>query len=142
MAKDRLLSDNEIKAILKEKAEEIVGKAKTYIDTAINAFYGDYTPHYYNRVPGFSNLANFSFDSVAEETSSGYLLTFSFDAGDVAVNDFVMKIGDKEIVRPSSPEWAFDSGFVHGYHGGPKFPPHHSMGGIWTMFVNLMDGLE
>lgn len=132
----KLLSQDEIHELLKPLAEEIVNDVRTVAGIAINTFYADYTPFLYKRAFGFSNLAKFYFDDVATETKDGYLLKFRFSADDVTVNPFE-RFGDGQ----GSPEWAFDTGFVHGYHGGPNIQPYHSMGGIWTMIEDYVKSL-
>ncbi len=149
MGKENLLSDQDVKEIAKEYAEQIVDEARSVMGVAINTFYADYSPHMYKRTFGFSNFANFWFEDVAKPIKDGYRLTFKFSADDVTVgtisfphsiNGDISEVGTGNI-RNGDPEWAFDSGFVHGYHGGPNFPPYHTMGGIWTLFEDYINGL-
>ena len=70
----------------------------------------------------------------AEDVSIGTFSIFHHIKGSIS--------GDEvEDVVDGSPEWAFDSGFVHGYHGGPNFPPYHSMGGIWKYIEDYVNSL-
>lgn len=146
---EKLFSQSEIQEMLKPIAEEIVDNVRAVVGAAINMFYADYSPHMYKRAFGFSNLANFWFDDVATPIENGYRLTFRFSADDVAVGSFSIfhhikgSISGDEVedVVEGSPEWAFDSGFVHGYHGGPNFPPYHSMGGVWKYIEDYVNSL-
>ena len=111
---DQLLSSADIKQILQESVDKIKGEMKLINFTAISLFYSGGPAGSYNRVPGF-----FSLDKDPEESweDKGVILTYTYSAGDVSVNSWDAPWG---VTYPGSSEWAFDTGFVHGIHGGPR----------------------
>lgn len=135
MANNKLLSDVEIKEILENKANEIKEKVIKITKEAANEFYAAsssslspenvsnidfleksgisvYTG--YERTYGFLYLGENPQEKLKGNTLT---LTFIYKASDLSVNEWNSPWG---VYYPGSPEWAFDTGFVHGLHGGPR----------------------
>lgn len=111
--KSKLLSQEEIHALIKPKAEKIMNDIQDAAKTAIEEFYNDPNFHKgkfpYERTGSFTNFGNVG---KYEEIENGYRLIFEYKSSDVTVNPWLYFKG--------SPKWAFDADFVHGYHGGPR----------------------
>lgn len=91
--------------------------------TAIAVFYGSADSGTYTRAGGFSGLGM----KPKEKKYNGTItLTYDYSASEVTVNPWDAPWGKS---YPGDPNWAFDTGFVHGLHGGPR--PSH-MGWTWN----------
>lgn len=127
--KSKLLSQEEIHALLKPKAEEIIKDVQDAAQTAIENFYND--PSFtagkipYERTGSFNN-----FKSVGEykEIDNGYNISFVYSSKDVTVNPYLYFKGN--------PGWAFDADFVNGFHGGPRPMGKNSDGKIQWGWAN------
>lgn len=119
MAKSKYLTDEQIIAALQPLAEQVKLDMKMISKSAIAAFYADYRPlHGYVRTYGFYNLIKPNMRCKETIKGSTISLVFDFDSFDVQVS------------QDGDPDWAFDSGFISGFHGGP-----HNMGNrtySWT----------
>lgn len=91
----------QVKAIMKQDVYKIMKETSRVSRDAIDAFYGDYSPQYYQRVWGLKNL----FDIDLSEKDDGYLLRFTYSYGHIG--------GHK------NPSVIFYGPFLQGYHGGP-----------------------
>ena len=114
MASSKLLSDVEIKKILEDKADEIKEKVKKISQEAADDFYGVGSSASYERTNGFLELGENPKETLSGNTLT---LTFTYKASDLSVNEWDSPWG---IHYPGEPDWAFDTGFVHGLHGGPR----------------------
>lgn len=111
---------------LKGNEEEIVKKAAApklkqyvlqmkhnidkYTDNLIAKYYSRSSGSY-NRTGSFKDINRHSYITELSQGSM-YIITYEFYASDVTVNPWGK--------FPGSNEWAFDAGFIHGYHGGPR----------------------
>lgn len=91
------IADEEVK----KTTYQISKKLSNAIYEAISYFYDDYDPRYYHRVYGLKNLFRIS----TVKTPTGKKLVFDFAA------DYITGVHN-------SPEDAFESSFVYGWHGG------------------------
>lgn len=80
---------------------------------AINEFYS-VDQGTYNRTGGFNIFVK---EPDEKKVGKKTILTYTYKGVDVAVNPW-MSPWDIEYTGDSS--WAFDTGFVHGLHGGPR----------------------
>lgn len=148
----KLLSDKEIRVIVQSTADEIKEQMRVVNESAAQDFYdadiggggvhpdavsnleyiersvgSGINPRYsgYERTGGFKNLGKMP---VEKQIGNKIELTYKYTADDLTVNEWDSPWG---IHYPGEPQWAFDTGFVHGLHGGPR--PHKTSGGIkWS----------
>lgn len=144
MASSNLLSPADIHVFVSQTAEEIKQQMQEINKQAAANFYGGGSAGTYSRTGGFDNLG-----ANPEESGSGktITLTYKYSASDLSVNGWDSPWG---ISYPGSPDWAFDTGFVHGVHGGPR---PSGLGGwswngvsqstpIWEMIVEGINSLQ
>lgn len=91
-----------MKPKIKGKISEIYNDIKSYADTAIDSFYGDYSPKIYERDFCIFNIGSGAAYNIGE-IKNGYELTITFSSGALNGN-----AGQK-----------FEGPFVQGYHGPP-----------------------
>ena len=113
MAKQKLLSDEEIKEILSKRSKEVQEKMKEINKQAMDAFYS-VNNKTYNRTNGFFQLGEKPIEKIE---GNKLTLTYVYSASDLTVNKWLSWWG---VEYDGDPEWAFDTGFINGYHGGPR----------------------
>lgn len=113
MAEQKLLSDNDIQKMLEPIVNDIKAQMDVINRNAIDAFY-ERPSGTYGRVPGFYSLC---VQPKEIKKKRGIDLVYTYSASDVSVNSWQSPWG---IEYPGDSGWAFDTGFVHGYHGGPR----------------------
>lgn len=110
---EKLLSDAMIEAMVKSTADEIKQQMQAINKNAANNFYS-VDSGTYDRTGGFSMLGE-----QPEEKKSGkkIILTYKYRASDLTVNEWDSPWG---VHYTGSPDLAFETGFIHGLHGGPR----------------------
>ena len=127
LAESSLLTEADIKAILKPKVDEIKGKMDGIVKDAVSTFYGSGSSGSYSRTGGLQNILT---NNAPDEQwdADGVTLTYHFSSDGVSVNSWDSPWG---ITYPGNPEIAFGVAFDVGYHGGPK--PYRNNGEAgWT----------
>lgn len=108
MSQNKYLSDSEILDLLHPFAEQVKLDIKMISLSAISEFYHDYKPlHGYQRTFGFYNMVEPNMRCEEKKEKNSIILNFTYSAFDVNVSGG----GDSD--------WAFDAGFINGFHGGP-----------------------
>ncbi len=92
---------NDVKKIMKQDVYKIMKETSKVSRDAIDMFYGDYSPKYYQRVFGLKNLFNIDLG----ETDDGYTLKFTYSFSNVSGH--------------ANPSIIFSGPFIQGFHGGP-----------------------
>lgn len=123
---------------LNEQMNEIQTDMESFIRESVGKFYADYTPQIYERVPGLYDIYNVS-RSIGQGKIKTYgkgrnlgnieikgTLKFSFDPSMVKVNPFDFTYHDRNGGEhkghyDGSPEYAYQSAFIEGKHGGGRF---------------------
>lgn len=115
---NKLLSPAEIEQMVESTADDIKWEMEIINRKAVEDFYSyeseaEAFPYY--RTEGFYDLGN-----KPEEIKKGNTLelVYKYSASDLRVNEWLSPWG---ILYHGEPAWAFDTGFVHGFHGGPTF---------------------
>ena len=91
----------DVKAIMKKDVYKIMKEASRVSRDAIDTFYGDYQPEYYQRVYGLKDLFNIDL----EENDGGYTLRYTYSFANISGH--------------TNPSVIFYGPFIQGYHGGP-----------------------
>lgn len=97
--------DNVMEKTLKENAMAAYKDMIEISHSVIEEFYNDYSPAQYQRVWGFIGGGNYLYKPSIKKIKDGYRVEFIY-------SDEYMT-GEHR-----STEWAFDTGFLHGMHGG------------------------
>ena len=162
---DVLLTDKDIEAIVQSTADDIKKQMQRINEAAAKDFYSveqnfidtdsmdmyeaasnDYNMNYqgYDRTGDFANLAK---TPKEVKKGKGIDLIYEYSANDLGVNEWYSPWG---INYPGSSEWAFDTGFIHGLHGGPR-PAGKNLWNwgevqrstpIWDLIVEGIENLE
>lgn len=123
---------------LNEQMNEIQTDMESFIRESVGKFYADYTPQIYERVPGLYDIYNVSrfigqgkIKTYGKGRNLGNIeikgtLKFSFDPSLVKVNPFYFTYRDSlgmehERCFDGDPEYAYQSAFIRGRHGGGSF---------------------
>lgn len=114
---DELFSKADKIAIVKEAMEDIKLQMDDINQDAVKNFYSYKSgakQFPYDRTTSFN-----SFVSDPKEIIKGdkYYLIYEYSASTVTVNPWASPYG----VLDGDPEWAFETAFIHGYHGGPIY---------------------
>ena len=110
----KYITADDVRPILEQAVEKIKTQMVEINKNAVDNFYSVGSGSY-NRTESFFNVVNHDPDESYSDTEC--TLVYKYSSSDVSVNPWESPWG---ITYPGNPEYAFISGFEHGFHGGPK----------------------
>ena len=114
MSEELQFTQDEIRSLIRPRVYRIMKDLSKISRYAIQAFYDDYEPEYYERCFGLKDLFSVS----TKEIKNGYQLTFHYDA------EYVQNKEHHGHGSTDGYQWAFETAFVYGQHGGDKYYGH------------------